>query len=62
MATNLKQIGENCMFVQRPFGKVLDDSQPCKKLGKFVNFNDGESCQSFMPFDEEKWRLMIIGM
>jgi len=54
METNLKHICENCMFIQRPFRKDLNDSEPCKKLKIFVKLTDGEECQFFIHFNKEE--------
>ena len=62
MEVNLKHICKNCMFIQRPFRKDSNDSEPCKKLGKFVKLTDGESCQFFMRFNEAEWRLRFFGV
>jgi len=62
MSKNQQHKCENCMFVQRPFGKVLDDSHHCKKIKRFVNLTDGESCQFFKLFNEEDWRMKSMGI
>ena len=54
MENNLKHICKNCMFIQRPFRKDLNDSEPCDKLNKFVKLTDGESCQFYIHFNKEE--------
>jgi hypothetical protein len=62
MGTDLKQVCENCMFIQRPIRKDLHDTYPCQKVSKFVELTDGELCPFFKLFNEDEWRAMTFGI
>jgi len=46
-----KKVCVNCQFMQRPLGRVPNDSYPCSFFGKMINNVQENSCPNWKKWD-----------